>query len=256
MAENHYRFFLGGRDLEMVTIAGLLRELGVACEDRGLAWGAKASDHGEGIALALARGEVPVLVELAPDLPADLAARCLWIDHHGEAAGKDRPSSLRQVFDLLRLPESRWGRHFALVAANDVGHVRGLIQAGASAEDVDTIRAADRRAQGVTPEEETQARAALAAAVSRPGYLLLHLPHDRSSIVADFARPPTEAGESEDMLVLTPLALAWYGRGQAVRALAKRFGGWWGGALPERGYWGQTKAEAPLAAVEDLLDRL
>lgn len=280
MTAGSYRFFLGGHDLEMATIAALLREEGVGFEDGRLAWGARASDYASGIAAALDKGETPVLVELAPDLAPDLAARCVWLDHHGERAGADKPSSLRQAFDLLELPEVAWCRRFALVAANDIGHIGGLLAAGATSKEIADIRAADRRAQGVTPEEEDEARQALAQAEQKPGYLLVRLPHERSSILSDFAHPAlaevvgATAGRSlaetaphpghplggrgslegsADMLVLGPDTLSWYGRGEAVRALAENFGGWWGGALPERGYWGQNRAEAPLESVEALL---
>ena len=86
-----------------------------------------------------------------------------------------------------------------------------------------------------------------------PGYFRVELPHERSSILGDFTDPAYGGKPVGDMLVLCPQSLAWYGRGEAVRALAQKFGGWWGGALPERGYWGQKRAEAPLVAVEDLL---
>lgn len=140
-------FFLGGYDLEMVTIRDLLKHLGQPFCDKRLHWGARASQYRAEIEETLVRGETPVLVELQPDmdLPPE---RVVLVDHHGERAGADRPSSLRQVFKLLRLPAARWTRELALVEANDIGHVRGMLALGASLEELVRIRRADRAAQG------------------------------------------------------------------------------------------------------------
>ena len=99
-----YRFFLGGRDLEMVEIRRLLdRHAAGRIEDKRLAWGAALSAYREELLAALARGETPVMIELADDLLADLfdRARVIVVDHHGPLAGHDRPTSIEQVFALL-----------------------------------------------------------------------------------------------------------------------------------------------------------
>lgn len=96
-----FKFFLGGIDLEMVTIRELLRAQGVDFEDVGLSWGAKASSYAAGIHNALAAGQKPVLVELTLDLPATVINQCHIIDHHGPAVAKIMPTSLEQDFELL-----------------------------------------------------------------------------------------------------------------------------------------------------------
>jgi hypothetical protein len=156
------RFFLGGRDLEMVEIRRLLdRHAPDRFEDLGLSWGARASAYLPGIEAALARGETPVLVELIDDLPATMdRARLRVVDHHGNAAW--RPTAIEQVFALLGLPSENWTRHMMLVAVNDRAHVDGLIAIGASAEEVAAIRAADRAVQGVTAADEAEAARAIA----------------------------------------------------------------------------------------------
>src|SRR4051794_32689709 len=101
-----YRFFLGGHDLEMVTIGELVESiLPGHVVDGQLSWGATASAYAEKIRQSLEDGESPVLIELEPDpdLPSD---RVIVVDHHGERAGADRPTSLHQVFALLGLPPS------------------------------------------------------------------------------------------------------------------------------------------------------
>ncbi len=94
-------FFLGGHDLEMVTIRKLLeREAPGRFRDKGLGWGALASSYEEEISTALEEGFIPVLVELEDDL--GLEDRPILIaDHHGSRAGKDAATSLHQVFRLL-----------------------------------------------------------------------------------------------------------------------------------------------------------
>lgn len=54
--------------------------------------------------------------------------------------------SLRQVFDLLQLPELRWTRAHALAASNDVGYISSLKALGACFNEMESIRTADRRA--------------------------------------------------------------------------------------------------------------
>ena len=78
------RFFLGGRDLEMVEIRRLLdRHAPDRVEDLGLSWGARASVYLLGIEAALARGETPVLVELIDDLPATMDRARLQVVEQG-----------------------------------------------------------------------------------------------------------------------------------------------------------------------------
>jgi hypothetical protein len=249
-APPRFQFFLGGQDLEMQTIAGLLREqIGAeAVHDKGLAWGASASDYGTAIAAAAAAGERPVLIELALDQP--VPEQAILIDHHGERAGE--PCSLRQVFDLLGLPASRWSRHFALVAANDTGHVAALRRMGASPGEVAAIRAADRAAQGATQEEEAAGLAALKAArASADGSMLIvALPHGRTATVMD---PLVMQEERRDVLVLTTASTQFFGSGARIAQLDAAFpGGWRGGELPLRGFWGIGRA-LPSAVVERAL---
>lgn len=254
---DQFRFFLGGRDLEMVTIRDLLQEEAPGrVVDHGLAWGAKASDYREEIEEALAAGETPVLIELEQDLdlPRD---RVRIVDHHGERAGGDRPSALRQVLDLLGLPEERWSRRLRLVAANDTAYLKGLEEAGASAEEIRRIRAADRAAQGITEEDEAAAVEALEGIERRAGGRLLvaRLPRPRTSPLVDRLQPQLGGPGFENLLVLAPGEVNFFGTGKLVEALDDRFpGGWKGGALPEAGYWGHGNDQLPVAGfLEELL---
>ncbi len=251
-----HRFFMGGHDLEMLEIGRLVAAtLGAdAVVDKGLPWhAAAASAYAAEIAAALEGGLRPVLVELRPDLEGEVLARCLVVDHHGERAGADRPTSLEQVFALLGLPPEAWTRRLALVAANDRGWIPELRAMGASVAEIAAIRAEDRAAQGVTAAEEAAAEAALAERVPRldGSLLLVRLPHGRTSPVFDRLALETAPASPPDTLVVSPGELDFSGAGNRVLALAAAYpAGWSGGALPARGFWGHG---APLPALDRVL---
>jgi len=237
-------FLLGGHDLEMLAIRELLQTHApdFFC-DRGLSWGARASDYRAEIDEAMRNGYTPVLVELENDLglePHPLGA-VIIVDHHGPLAGADKPTSLHQVFALLGLPPEAWTRRMELVAANDRGHIRGLFDAGASMDEIIEIRAADRAAQGITAEQEQQAAdASLSAEISCNGRLtVVRLPHSRTAAVADRMAPELGGPGYDNLLVVSPGEFNFYGCGSLISALAERYpGGWYGGSLPERGFFG------------------
>jgi hypothetical protein len=239
MTARELAFFLGGHDLEMVTIRDLLAEVApAALHDRGLRWGAHASDYRAELAAALEAGQVPVLVELPDDMGLTDA---ITVDHHGARASAEAPTALHQVFALLGLPDERWTRWFELVAANDRGYIAGLEALGATRDEVVRVRAADRRAQGITEEEEAQAEQALhAAARLCDGRLtVVRAPHARLAAIEDRLHAALGGPGVENLLVLAPSEVNFSGRGDIVRALDARYpGGWSGGALPTQGFWG------------------
>lgn len=241
-----FTFFLGGHDLEMVEIARLLagRPDVIVC-DRGLRWGATASAYLDDIQHALATNRRAVLVELDDDLPPDIPRdRLVWVDHHGERAGADTPTSIEQVFALLGFPADGWTRDLALVASNDRGHILALVRAGASPDEIHDIRSRDRRAQGATEQDEELARDAVATAESHFGGRLtvVRLPHTRASAVTDFLHPSHGGPGCEDLLVLCPAQTLFFGSGRCIDALrAAHPDGWFGGELPARGYWGVAR---------------
>jgi hypothetical protein len=236
-------YFLGGADLEMRTIAGLLTQAHVRCVDLGLGWGARASAYADHISLALAAGASVVMVELEWDLPvyqAELeAGRIVLIDHHNARAGADQASALRQVFNRLALPETRWTRELALIEANDIGYLPAMAAMHASKDEMRRIRALDRQAQGVSVWEEQSVRDAMDAREVLNALTILRLPHDRASVAVDFMEPLLGGPGYQNLLVLGQKEINFYGAGDWVLALHRQFpGGWYGGALPARGYWG------------------
>jgi hypothetical protein len=195
-----------------------------------------------------------VLVELELDLPLP-EGRYILVDHHGERAGRDRPTSLEQVFALLHLPAERWTRWFELVAANDRGHIPAMLalQPPATLDEIEQVRRLDRAAQGVTAEQELAAPAAVASAqrVADGRLTVVEWPFPRVSPVADRMEPALGGPGYRNLLVGGPEEVAFFGQGHAVAFLNQRFpGGWYGGELPVRGFWGHHRA---LAVVQPTL---
>jgi len=237
-----FRFLLGGRDLEMIEIRRLLQVHAQGCfHDRRLAWGAALSAYREELLDALRRGDTPVSIELADDLPLELfdRGRMVVVDHHGPLAGHDKPTSIEQVFGLLGLPAEAWTRHLALVAANDRAHVAGMRALGATPAEIAEIRAADRAAQGVGDADEAEAVQAIGARRQEGRLTIVETRSRTSSAIADRMLPEMGGPGFERLLVVMPDTLAVFGDGIAVDALAHAFpGSWWGGDLPFAGYWG------------------
>ncbi len=152
LMENHRIFLLGGQDLEMQTIEGVLRENGACFENRHLRWdNAFLSGYKDVVEEYAGNPEVTLYgVELMEDMA--VPANYVRIDHHNDFAG--RPSSLEQVMAVLGLPMSRRER---LIAANDARYIPGMESLGATPAEIGKIRLADRRAQGVTDEDERAA---------------------------------------------------------------------------------------------------
>lgn len=238
-----YHILLGGHDLEMVEIARLAAECGVPVSDKGLAWGARLSAYAPQIAALAAEGITPVAIELTDDLPAEAPGRSqtLLIDHHGPAAGRLQPTALEQVFRLLEAQPRQWTRWRQLVAANDRGHIKALQEAGAEQEEIEAIRRADRAAQGITVQDEQMAREDLATLQQQGRLTLVQARTRRSSLIADLLHPALGGPGYGRLAVLMPGELACYGDGESISALARHWpAGWWGGALPDSGFFGMS----------------
>lgn len=248
-------FFLGGRDLEMETIRRLLeRHAPGRFADARLEWGAKASAYKRQIEQVLAAGKRPALVELQDDLGLDGAA--LVIDHHGDKAGRGRATALEQVFSLLGLPAERWDRWLELVSANDRAHLVGLREVGATREEMCRVREADRRAQGVTPEQEADAEAAARRLEQRFGGRLkiADLPHGRTAPLVDRLAPELGGPGFETLIVRSPGEVNVFGPGWLIEALGQKFpSGWYGGNLPVSGFFGSSGQVADVTAAAEKL---
>jgi len=243
---NNLEFFLGGHDLEMLVISDLIREVAPdRLHDKNLRWGARASDYETEIEACLSEGRTPVLIELENDLALDPACALVIVDHHGPRAGRDNPTSLHQVFDLLRLSAERWTRWMELVAANDRGYIPAMIDAGASRDELEEVRRLDRSAQGITDEEESLAEQSLKTVetLASGRLTVVRLPHSRTAAVTD--RLDLGGTGYENLLVVSPSEVNFFGAGRLIQSLDRAFpGGWSGGALPERGFWGHPAVDS------------
>ena len=247
-------YFLGGHDLEMQEIAGVLREHSTAFVDHQLHWSqATYAAYAAEIVTALRAGRRPVLIELR-EIPDSIRPLVDIIDHHGEDSGH-LPTSLEQVLQRLGGTPTREQQ---LIAANDKGYTEGMIAAGATPEEVRRIRRADRAAQGITPEQEQQAAAAIAARdTSVPGLTIVQLPNGRTATVTDLLNAHLGGPGYANLLILCPDEVNFYGVGKIISRLSQQFGGYEGGQLPVSGYWGlETSDVEQRKAIRDFVESI
>ena len=203
-------FLLGGHDLEMLTIRDVLKTHGIAYADHDLSWDkAFLSSYREEMAILQREGRDIYGIELQEDTP--MPARYHSIDHHNALA--QSPSSLEQVMDILSLPMDR---HQALVAANDKAYIPGMLQIGATDEEIAEIRKTDRAAQGVTEEDEKLADIAVTNNTKHIGELVVvHALSDRFSPICDRLFPYQRLLIHSDN--------TWMYSGQEARRVAKMY---------------------------------
>jgi hypothetical protein len=249
-------FFLGGYDLEMVTIRDLLRHEGAQFHDNKLAWGAKTSAYGDAIVKVTHDNWVPVLIEL--EIDTEIPPEAVVVDHHGNRFAE--PASLLQVIKLLELTPSR---NDLLVASNDCGYIPAMQKMGATAEEISRIRLADRAAQGVTQEMERQAEEAIANAVSYGSLKVVRLPHIKSSPVNDRLFPTWQNGE-ENLLVVCEThenpthEVHYFGYGNICKTVKETFSGWGGGqgyGDPKKQAFAGCKTDDPEKVIEFVISQ-
>lgn len=161
-------FLLGGYDLEMQTIAGVLKENYQLFKDYSLKWDNAYLSRYKEVLEEYGNSSLWVIygIELQEDI--SLPNNYVRIDHHNDYSG--RCSALEQVMDILNLPLTRYQQ---LVAANDTTYIPGMLKLNATSEEIGEIRKADRKAQGVTEEEEKLASIAIAEKSTTIGRLVV-----------------------------------------------------------------------------------
>ena len=163
-------FLLGGHDLEMLTIRGILDIHGYVYADHHLQWNnARLSSYWEEIKRFESEAEPGCIygIELENDLPR-VPEFYRSIDHHNNQSSS--PSALEQVLSLLGIPTNR---EYRLIAANDKAYIPGMQAFGATEEEVRRIRFADRCAQGITEKDEILAEKSIAENLKRVGDLVV-----------------------------------------------------------------------------------
>ena len=238
---NKYVFFLGGYDAEMLEIRNILEAQGLTYHDKKLSWGACLSAYKDEIA-SLPADVTPVFIELTPDIPTPTNAKI--IDHHDEKAGRDKKTSIEQVADLLGVELSRRQK---LISVNDRGHIRAMRELCATGEEIAEIRALDRKAQGVTEDDEKLAEKSIEEHlenVTDDAVIVWNSLTNKTSPVFDRLYD-----KYTHIFVFTlDGEMNYSGTGAVVNSPVKRYGErqkenpslefWYGGDLPNYGFFG------------------
>ncbi len=190
-------FLLGGYDLEMISIKKILDKHNQDYHDNRLSWGAKLSTYKE----RFKNNYYFIGIELIEDV--ELPTRYTSIDHHNEL--QNRKSSIEQVADILKITLNK---KEMLIAKNDTGYIPAMLKFGATKEEIDSIRVADRKAQGVTKKDEKLALKSLENSTSEDGILLVEALTDKFSSICDNVY-------GKDMLIYSDTKLSYYGRDTA-----------------------------------------
>ena len=196
-------FFLGGYDLEMVTIKQMLEERDdCVVADKHLSWEyALLSAYQED--LSKYTDSQIYGIELREDITAP--ENYTSIDHHNDKSSQ--PSSLEQVANLLGVTLNRYQQ---LVAANDKGYIPAMKALEASKEEIDEIRRKDREAQGVTEEDELLAELSIKNHLDRQ--------KDISSVYSltpKFSAICDKLFPYQRLLIYTDAEWTFYGEGKA-----------------------------------------
>lgn len=249
LMESRRMFLLGGQDLEMQTIESVLRGNGASFENHNLRWdNAFLSSYKDVVEEYAGNPEVTLYgVELMEDIAAP--ANYVRIDHHNDFSGM--PSSLEQVMTVLGQPMNR---HQKLVAANDARYIPGMESLGATRTEIEEIRRADRRAQGVTDEDERAAELAVKqASGDASGLYVVRTGIHRFSPICDRLYPYRR------LLIYNDSEFMFYGEGvPELRALLAReivrrtvfFGG------GDSGYIGCAAGKYTPSEIGEYIDRI
>ena len=192
-------FLLGGADLEMQTIRDVLVCQGIPFADHHLRWdNALLSSYQEELQERKG-GQTIYGIELREDILPPSCYRA--VDHHNGLSSF--PCALEQVLEILQLPMNRYEQ---LVSANDKAYIPGMLALGATSEEIATIRLADRKAQGVTEEEEHLAERAIADNKEFVnGLIIVHALSSRFSPICDRLFP------YHKLLIYTESEWVYYG---------------------------------------------
>ncbi|MEW6654760.1 MAG: hypothetical protein AB1394_15010, partial [Bacteroidota bacterium] len=196
----NYIFFLGGYDAEMLEIKSVLTKHNLPYFDNNLQWyNAKASEYKNKISF-LDKNKIPVLIELGIDI--ELPQWAVIIDHHNER--ENEKSSIEQVAELLEIELNRWQK---LIAANDKGYIPAMECLCATKEEIKKVRESDRRAQGVTEEDERLAERSIKENKEEQNGITIIM-----SLTEKFS-PITDRmyGRTNNLLIYTDNTLAYYG---------------------------------------------
>jgi hypothetical protein len=241
MGDNNYIFFLGGYDAEMMEIKNILEAKELKFFDRQLSWGAASLSAYNDEIDKVSLDTIPVFIELKLDCPC--SERSIIIDHHDEKAGNDKKTSIEQVADLLGI---ELNRHQQLISANDRGHIKAMRELCASDKEIAEIRLLDRKAQGVTDDDERFAEELIACRFEKisDDAVIVNSLTNKTSPVFDRLYD-----KYRHIFVFTPDGeMNYSGAGEVVNRLVDEYKKrqekdpsiefWFGGNLPDNGFFG------------------
>ncbi len=217
-------FLLGGHDLEMEEIKKMLK--GSKVEDNDLQWdNAPLSSY----ASVFNDENVFVGIELKQDCP--LPKHYREIDHHNDK--KDLHSSIEQVAELLGFSLNR---DQLLAAANDKGYIPALEAMGATEEEIKKVRYEDKKAQGVTKEDERLADESIQSHSFKIGKVTVV-----ESLTPRFSTITDKLYPFDELFIRHQQSFTYYGKkstelGEKYQSQIKENKAYTGGANP--GYFG------------------
>ena len=233
MTDKKYIFFLGGHDAEMCEIKNILTKHNFSFYDKNLIWSdAKTSKYKDDLDTIKAT-EIPVLIELQIDIT--ISPNTIIIDNHNE--NENNKSSIEQLAELIGIELNRWQK---LIAANDKGYIPTMQCICATRDEIEKVRAFDRKAQGVTEEDEKLAEESITYNKKEEnGFTVIKALTEKFSPITD-----RMYGNTHNLLIYTRNALTYYGerKKQIVnkfRNLIDEGKAYYGGG--ERGFFGLAK---------------
>ena len=241
-------FLLGGQDLEMQEIARLLSQHKVKYFDKSLRWNNALLSAYTDVLLSSGDTSSHIYgVELKTDITPPTNYRL--IDHHNER--NNNASSLEQVAILLNV-ELDFRQQ--LIAANDKSYIDGMKVLGATQAEIEEIRFADRKAQGVTEEAEWQAGYALTHHLQKEGNLTIV-----KSATSAFSPISDALYPYEHLLIFTEEEWVYYGKGKGK--LVEFFKDeiseghvFYGGSV--NGYIGLAKGSADFSRIKIMIEQI
>lgn len=212
MTKSQFVFLIGGHDLEMLEICSILDKNNIKYLDHKLDWSnAKLGSYSN----YLNDVDHFVGIELIEDIP--LPANYIEIDHHNDNSSK--PSSILQIIDLLRdkldivIEKSR---RIDLISANDSGYIPAMEALNATPDEIIQIRESDRKAQGVTHEDEVLAQESINKYLQIiRGVTVVNSLTTKFSAITDRLYPYSQ------LLIHTDNELTYYGAG--IKKLALKY---------------------------------
>jgi hypothetical protein len=254
-----FLFLLGGKDLEMLEIEKILKEHNIEYHDISLSWDNASWEKYKDVAdRKIKEGYTVVGVELFDKEHKPEAA--LDIDHHKER--RCEPAAIEQVAKLLDINLNSYQK---LIAANDKGHIPGLIRAGASYNQIIEIRKKECDIQRVTKNDWVKAREAIKNGEKINNVTVIRYGEEKFVPVSDLLYEKVLKDNKGDLskvkviphIIYNDRKLCYSGKmtGELINTFQKEIneGKIYYGGMPESGYLGTVASEF---SKDELMDKI